>query len=73
MNSTERKLVLGRNIKTLREERTISQRSFAQMVGMSQAYISSVENGQCNIGYINLCKIAEGLDVRPSELLQGIR
>lgn len=73
MNSRERKRVLGQNIKTLRERHAISQRSFAQMVGMSQAYISSVENGQCNIGYINLCKIAEGLEVRPSELLQGVR
>lgn len=51
----------------------ISQRSFAQMVGMSQAYLSGVESGQRNIGYANLCKIAEGLDVEPSELLRGIR
>lgn len=51
----------------------ISQRSFAQMVGMSQAYLSGVESGQRNIGYTNLCKIAEGLDVKPSDLLKGIR
>ena len=73
MDTSERKIALGQNIKRLREQNMISQRSFAQMVGMSQAYLSSVESGQRNIGYANLCKIAEGLDVEPSELLRGIR
>lgn len=73
MDMNERKIALGQNIKRLREQNMISQRSFAQMVGMSQAYLSGVESGQRNIGYANLCKIAEGLDVEPSELLRGIR
>lgn len=73
MDTSERKIALGQNIKRLREQNMISQRSFAQMVGMSQAYLSGVESGQLNIGYANLCKIAEGLDVEPSELLRGIR
>lgn len=73
MDMNERKIALGQNIKRLREQNMISQRSFAQMVGMSQAYLSGVESGQRNIGYTNLCKIAEGLDVKPSDLLKGIR
>lgn len=62
MDMQERKRQLGRNIRAVREGRGLSQRSFAQMIGVSQAYLSAVESGDKNIGFVNLCKIAEGLD-----------
>lgn len=68
MNMQERRRQLGRNIRRAREARGISQRSFAQMVGMSQPYLSAVESGEKNIGYANLCKIADGLGIRVGQL-----
>ena len=62
MGMQERKRQLGRNIRVVREERGLSQRSFAQMIGVSQAYLSAVESGNKNVGFVNLCKIAAGLE-----------
>ncbi|HIY50704.1 MAG TPA: helix-turn-helix domain-containing protein [Candidatus Olsenella avicola] len=63
---------LGRNIRRAREERDISQRIFARMIGVSQAYLSSVEHGEKNIGFNNLCKIADGLGLIIGELVEGV-
>ena len=71
MDIQERRRQLGRNIRSAREARGISQRSFAQMVGMSQPYLSAVESGEKNIGYANLCKIADGLGITVGQLVDG--
>jgi len=63
---------LGKRIKRLREERSISQRKFAMMIGMDRSYLISVEAGRRNIAIDNLSKIADGLDVTLSELLKGV-
>ncbi len=70
MNIRRRKLELGRKIRRIREAQGLSQRRFALMVGLGQAYLSDVENGRCNIGFENLCKIADGLEVKVSELTE---
>lgn len=64
---------LGKRIKRLREERAISQRKFALMIGMDRSYLISVEAGRRNIAIDNLAKIARGLDVTLSELMEGIK
>lgn len=68
MNIEERRRRLGENTKRERVKRGISQQSFAKMVGVSQAYLSLVESGDKNVGFNNLCKIADGLGVTIGEL-----
>lgn len=68
MDLDERRRRLGKNIQRARMARGISQRSFAHMIGVSQAYLSAVENGTRSIGFNNLCKIAEGLETTIGEL-----
>lgn len=68
MDLDERRRRLGKNIQRARMARGISQRSFAHMIGVSQAYLSAVENGIRSIGFNNLCKIAEGLETTIGEL-----
>lgn len=60
---------LGRRIRQARESQGLSQRRFALMVGLGQAYLSDVESGQYSVGFENLCKIAYGLGVGLSILL----
>lgn len=72
MDMSERRRNLVRNIRRAREERDISQRIFTRMIGVSQAYLSSVENGEKNIGFNNLCKIADGLGLTVGELVDGV-
>ena len=68
MDADEHRRRLGKNIQRARVARGISQRSFARMIGVSQAYLSAIENGAKNIGFNNLCKIAEGLETTIGEL-----
>lgn len=68
MEIKDRKILLGKRIREIREGQGISQRRFALMIGLGQTYLSDVENGQRNIGFENLCKIADGLDVAIGDL-----
>ncbi len=70
MDINDRKKALGQRIRTLREGQGVSQRRLALMIGLGQTYLSDVENGRRNIGFENLCKIADGLGVEVGELLK---
>lgn len=61
--------ILGKRIKTLREERGLSQEKFAEKCGFDRTYISLIERGKRNPSYTNLLKVAEGLEISLSDLL----
>lgn len=64
---------LGKRIKMLRNNLTdLSQEKFALSINMDRTYLASVENGKRNISIENLNKIAKGLNMSLSELLEGI-
>ena len=69
MNTDQLRRKLGERLRAEREQQSISQRSFALMIGISQPYLSAVESGSISIGYDNLCKIADGLGVTVAELV----
>jgi transcriptional regulator with XRE-family HTH domain len=70
---TERLLaLLGSSIRTRRGEIGESQESLANRIGIDRTYYSSVEAGRRNVSFINLCRIADGLDATPSDLIQNI-
>jgi regulatory protein munI len=64
--------MLGEKIKNLRKEKGISQEKFALSIEMDRTYYSTVENGKRNISIQNLNKIAKGLGISISELLEGV-
>jgi len=61
--------LLGKRIKFLREERGLSQEKFAEQCGFDRTYISLIERGKRNPSYTNLLKVAQGLEISISELL----
>jgi transcriptional regulator with XRE-family HTH domain len=61
--------ILGKRIKTLREECGLSQEKFAEKCGFDRTYISLLERGKRNPSYINLLKVAEGFEISISDLL----
>lgn len=64
---------LGKRIKILRKDLTgLSQEKFALKINMDRTYFASVENGKRNISIENLNRIAKGLNMSISELLEGI-
>lgn len=56
----------------MREARGISQMALAERTGVEQPYISLVENGKQEPCLRNIEKLASGLEVPMSKLLQDL-
>ena len=61
---------LGRAVRQLRSDAGYSQEGFADAIGVHRNYMGTVERGETNITLENLEKIAKGLRMKASELLQ---
>lgn len=61
---------LGRAIRQVREDRSLSQERLAEIAGLHRTYISSVEQGRRNISIDNIFKIANALGVSMTEIIQ---
>ena len=69
----EMRKTFGAKIRKLRKERGLSLRQFALMIGIDKGYLVDVEYGRKSPTLDTLAKIACGLDVEMSELLEGVR
>jgi transcriptional regulator with XRE-family HTH domain len=56
-------------IKQKRKEKQLTQEDLSCDVGLARGYLSDVECGARNFSMKNLVKIANGLDIKPSELM----
>lgn len=59
----------GVAVRRLRVERGLSQEDAALASGIDRAYFGHIERGTKSPTLATVWKVAEGLDVRPSELL----
>jgi transcriptional regulator with XRE-family HTH domain len=60
---------LGLAIRQLRRAGGVSQETFAASCGLHRTYVGGIERGERNVSFANLLRIADALDVRPSELM----
>lgn len=58
----------GLAIKQFRQSKKLSQEKLAEIIGLHRTYISDVERGERNVSLSNIIKIANGLEVKVSEL-----
>jgi len=67
---------IGKTIVELRKKkkdfkgRPWSQDEFADQVGVHRTFAGSIERGETNLSFLNILRIANALDVKPSELLK---
>jgi len=61
---------LGTEIKRLREEKGIDQKSFAFDCEIGRTQLYMIENGRTNPRLLTLMKIASGLEIPIDELLK---
>jgi transcriptional regulator with XRE-family HTH domain len=62
-------VALGLAVRSIREERGISQVQLAADTGFTQSWISHVERGNRNPSWSNVVRLAAGLGVTTAELV----
>lgn len=67
---TDPLLLFGQRLAQLRKLRGWSQETLALESGVARSYLGGVERGQRNISLVNICRLAETLEVPPSALLE---
>ncbi|OBX05391.1 regulatory protein [Gallibacterium genomosp. 3] len=63
----------GNRVRELRQQRKLSQETFALKIDMDRTYFASVESGKRNISINNIYKIANGFELSLEELFKGIK
>lgn len=61
---------VGQRVRTLRQQRGLTQAELAQQSGVSVRFLGQLEGGEGNISVERLGQIAEALEVSPGSLLQ---
>jgi transcriptional regulator with XRE-family HTH domain len=68
-NESDPRVLFGRRLIQLRKERGWSQEQLALESGLARSYLGGVERGQRNIALLNICQLADTLNVSASELM----
>ena len=63
---------IGRTIRSLRNKKGISQDVLSGFAGIARTHLTMIENGDKQANFETLWKIANALDMRPSELVAQI-
>lgn len=63
------KKAFGKNLAKVRKLNGVSQEKLALESGLARSYISGVERGQRNISLVNICLLADTLEVSALELM----
>jgi transcriptional regulator with XRE-family HTH domain len=58
------------HLRELRDRREISQTRLGELAGLNRNYVGDIENGRRNPCLDNILKLADALNVPPSELFR---
>jgi transcriptional regulator with XRE-family HTH domain len=60
----------GETVREVRGELGMSQEALALVAELDRSYVGGIERGEHNLTLINVAKVAEALELSPSELLK---
>ncbi len=64
--------VMGQTIKALRKERRLTQEVLSGLAGIARTHLTMIESGTIHANIETVWRIAQALDMRPSELFSLI-
>ena len=67
------RVLVGRNVKRIRQKKGLTQEQFAEVSGFSQQYISSLEQGRRNPTVVTLYELATALGVSHVDLVRPVK
>jgi len=73
MEDKQKKILIGRLIKTERERQKITQDKLSDLVGIDATNLSKIERGISFPSFKNFCKIIEILKIEPNYFLSFIK
>ena len=62
----------GRNVRTLRERKSLSQKTIAEKANVNRSFVSDVERGTRNISIQNIVRLATALGTTAAKLCRNI-
>jgi transcriptional regulator with XRE-family HTH domain len=62
--------IFGQTIKSIREERGLSQEEFSNLIGLHRTYISPLENGKKNPSLTTIFRILDKLEIPVNEFFE---
>jgi transcriptional regulator with XRE-family HTH domain len=68
-NDIERLKSLGDAIRAARKARDTSQEALAHLAEIDRSHMGKIERGERNVTALNLLRIADALNTKPSEIL----
>ncbi len=63
---------IGEAIRALRAKQGMSQEELANLSGIDRGHMGRLERGERNLSILNLFRVAEGLGIKPSEILSQV-
>lgn len=60
--------LFGANVARLRKEKGLNQEQFSEIAGITQSYLSQIENGHINLTLLGVNDLVQALDVPPDML-----
>ncbi|WP_028450478.1 helix-turn-helix domain-containing protein [Chitinibacter tainanensis] len=70
MTSVDNLILFGKRLAMLRKELGWSQERLALESGLARSYVGGIERGQRNPSLVNICRLADTLQLPPAELLK---
>jgi len=68
---TKLRRIIAKSIRELRKSRTMTQGEFAEILGVDQATLSRIENGEVDPRFKHLDRIVEHFGITPERLILG--